>query len=204
MNTLIRLHNSGDYTLIRTYDRKHGRSRYFYLSNDEICKWLNNGGGYFHDRDCHDYLSIMPADSEDFSLRISWLSESYGELSGYIQNLTIPQSLMISVVRGDTVDASYMHQERSRSKSSVILSERAHRNVAEMPPHIRRAFSKFMRDHFNYAQPSTINIYADGNAVFYFEDDCKKFSMNGGIVLSTVSRRHRNGTSFCHRYSMHT
>lgn len=204
MNTLIKLRNSEEYTLISTYDRRHHRSHYFYLSNDKFCEWLNGCAGYFHDCDGSDFLTILPDNSADFRLNISWLTESYGELSGYIQRLTIPQDLLISVVRGDVSEASYLCSDTGRTKSKVVLSALAHRNVAEMPTHIRRAFSKFMRDHFDYAVPGRIEVYADGRSDFYFQDTGSGFNMNGGIILSTVDRRHCNGTNFCHRYSIHT
>lgn len=207
MKMLIMLHKSDDFTTLRTYCRERGRSGYFYITNAAFERWLENGVGGFHDRDGYDSLSIYEDQPGIYRINVVWVTDcGGGNVRGYTQSFRIPKPLLLSVVCGETMDATHFYSEPDECrKSSVHLSPAAHRNVAEMPPHIRRAFSKFMRDHFNYVIPSTISVYADGNADFYFYDESPRgICINGGIILSTFDRRHRNGTNFCHRYSMHT
>lgn len=205
-NILIKFRRSDEYILIHTYDRRHGRSHTFYMNANEFAKWLNGGYGYFHDRDCYDYLTIHPDTAHTFYCTMVWLSEySNGDMHGYTQKFQIPQNVLLSVIRGEYNETAYLVRKDEKPKVSFDISRSAHRNIAGMPTQIRRAFSKFMRDHFRYTTPSTVEIFADGNADFYFRDLCASgFNMNGGIILSTVDQRYRNGTAFAHRYSMHT
>lgn len=207
MNTLIMLHNSEDLTTLRTYNRERGKSGYLHITNAAFKHWLNGGVGAFIDRDCYDSISIYEEQPGIYRVNIVWITDSCNgdNVRGYVQTFRIPKPLFDSVVRGDITDATHFDSQGERRKSAVHLSPKAHQSIAEMPSDIRRAFSKFMRDHFDYTIPSQIYIYADGKVDFYFCDESPRgFTINGGIILSTHDRRHRNGTHFCHRYSMHT
>lgn len=205
-NILVKIRHSEDYTTVRTYDRKHGRSHYFYLSNEGFLEWAENSAGTYCDRDGVDYMSVHFESTGSYYVTLTFLSEcSDGSVTGYVQRFSIPNDLMISVARGDVEEISYLANKQPRNVIRFEVSPGAHNNIANMPEHIRRAFSKFMRDHFHYNAPSTICIYSDGKADFYFRDYCPSgLSISGGIILSTVDRRHHSGTAFAHRYSMHT
>ena len=206
MNILVKFRRSDEFIIIKTFDRKHGRSHNFYMTTEHFTAWLMNGIGSFHDRDCMDYLTIYRESDESFYVTLVWLSEcSNGDVSGYTQKFSIPKAVLMPLIRSEIEETSYLANTDMRVRTEVHLSPKAHAIVGEMPPQIRRAFSKFMRSHFRYAKPSCIEIFADGKADFYFRDTCPDgFCMNGGIILSTVDRRYRNGTAYCHRYSMHT
>ena len=207
MNTLIMLHNSEDLTTLRTYNRERGRSGYFHITNAAFERWLDDGVGAFYDRDCYDSLSIYEDQPGIYRINIVWITDSGNgdNIRGYTQTFRVPKPLFDSVVRGEIMDATHIDLQNDRRKSTVHLSPCAHRNIAEMPSCIRRAFSKFMRDHFDYAVPGQVYVYADGKVDFYFRNESPRgFTINGGIILSIHDRRNRNGTHLCHRYSMHT
>lgn len=203
---LVKFRRSEEFILIKTYDRQHGRSHHFYMSVETFSAWLMGDVGTFHDRDCLDFLSIHPESPETFYITLAWLSEcSNGELNGYVQRFSIPKNVLLPLVRNEITEISYLAHTGRKPKVEITLSPNAHQNIKDMPPQIRRAFSRFMRDHFKYSEPCRVEIFADGKADFYFRDISPRgFTINGGIILSTVDRRYRNGTNFCHRYSMHT
>lgn len=208
MNTLVKLeYYSENFLRIRTYDRIHGSKWGFLVDKNRLSEHINNGFRFpYVEYDGWNVICIKKLIGK-FSIQIDWLEHSYdanNSIHGYRQCFSIPKALMLDLLSDAICSEKYLYKGDKKPTRIVNRANRTLRNIADNSL-TRRAFSKAMRDCFNY-DGDTVYLYDDGGYSFYFEDYTDNTRcMNGGLIL-------REGSVYCkdgvHRseyyYSVHT
>ena len=205
MNTLVKLETYDQYIRIRPYDREHHSSWGFLVDADRLSAHINAGFPYpYTERDVLNFITISSI-NEIFSIRIDWINPgSNSEFSGYHQDFEVPQELVCRILRREVPFAKHLSNNSRKPARIINRANRTLRRIADNPLMLR-AFSKAMRDNFQY-NGDTIYLYDDDGNSFYFVDECNgRTYMNGGLVpherlhLGDDGKRH--GGVY---YSVHT
>lgn len=182
MNTLVKLETYGQFIRIRPYDRKHRGNWGFLVDADRLSAHINAGFPYtYTERDGLNFITISSI-GENFSIRIDWIQPGYAsEFSGYYQDFEVPQELVCRILRREVSFVKHLSNNSRKPTRIVNRANRTLRRIADNPLMLR-AFSKAMRDHFNY-DGDTVYLYDDGGNSFYFVDECNgRTYMNGGLI----------------------
>ena len=184
---------------IRTYDRVHGARGRFLLSCRTIIEAMFDADHrILYETDCGHFAEVWRQD-ENLTVRITWLSESSGsEVWGFRQTLVIPRE-QLKQLFSQMGRIKYLNKPRINT-AKIVVSESAARTIQKIlaNKYARRAFSKAMRNNFNWSD-EVVTLYNDGGYSFYFttKSGCPK---NGGLILHDGEH---NGHPYVH-YSIHT
>ena len=200
MNSIkVELSHDGDFIGIRTYDRIHGARGRFLLSRHTIIDVMfDSTHKVLYETDCGHFAEVW-RQNEDLAVRLTWLSESSGgEVWGFRQTLVIP-SERLKQLFSQIGRIRFLYKPRVKT-TEIVVSESAARTIRRIleDKYTRRAFSKAMRNNFNWSD-EVVTLYNDGGYSFYFttRSGCPK---NGGLILHDGER---NGHPYVH-YSIHT
>lgn len=199
---LIHLSVSGNCVGIRTYSKAHGRHGRFLIVRDMLAKCLDGRKhARFIDTDCGHFLR-MNIDGDMCHITVSWLSVSYGQISGIEQSFDLPLRKLTDAVLHEQ---ECKHVHIPAESSSKIELHCSHEKFARIirNKHIRRAFSKAMRDCFHYCGNPTVRLYPDGASGFSFEVD-DDLHLCGGLILHNSTKRIRNREYPRVLFSIHT
>lgn len=187
---------------IRTYSKAHGRHGRFLIVRKILAKCLDGRKrARFIDTDCGHFLR-MHIDGDICHITISWLSVSYGQISGIEQSFDLPlQKLSDAVFNGQECRHVHIPAE-SASKIELHCSHEKFARIV-CNKRIRRAFSKAMRDCFHYCGDPAVHLYPDGSNGFYFEVD-DDLHLCGGLILHDSTKRIRNREYPQVLFSIHT
>ena len=199
---LINISVSENCVGIRTYSKTHGRHGRFLIVRDMLAKCLDGRKrARFIDTDCGHFLR-MHIDGDICHITISWLSVSYGHISGIEQSFDLPlRKLSDAVFNGQ--ECRHVHiPDESAAKIELHCSHEQFARIIRNR-HIRRAFSKAMRDCFHYRGNPAVRLYPDGTNGFYFELD-DDLPLCGGLILHNSTKRILNREYPQVLFSIHT
>ena len=184
---------------IKTYDRLHGSHGRFLVARSAISQLLQCPNcAVYYDSDCGNFLEIRHADGNLWT-RITWINlYSDGAVKGFQQTFSIPDKVIEPLLSsGGNARRLCTHSCKPTTIRASPMAAKLIRNIAE-DRHLRRAFSKAMRDSFNW-QGESITLYEDGKYCFYFTTK-SGFPKCGGLILHEGKR---NGYPYVY-YSVHT
>ena len=198
-SVLVKLVDSTLFIGVKTYDRAHGGHGRFMISKTTLRQLLDAPiGESQYESDCGDYVKIIRLkDSLHFSF--AWLSTfSNGNVSGFRQDITVPLSKVQLVLdSSETQKHLYIPVKHSARIEASPVAAKMIRRIAE-DKRLRRAFSKAMRDCFNWPGDH-ITLHKDGKYSFYFTTE-SGFPKCGGLILHEGER---DGHPYIY-YSVHT
>lgn len=198
--------NMPDFFSLSTYDRIRKRKSRFYISKLGLSSHLNTGtSNAYLEMDLNNLISINDMGSY-FAIKIYWVSADCGDsFKGYMQRINVPGDAIRLIMNDCIQEFKFVYHPMSSKQAKIV--NYAHRTIGRIlrsSLQNKRAFSKAMRDSFNYPD-STIYLYDDGDD-FYFEDFVNsKYCMNGGLVLHRYDHMCADGIKRpAIRYSVHT
>lgn len=200
-NIMVKLSvdGGGDFIGIKTYDHIHRSCGRFLFARDTISQILDKPSGATHcDADCGHYAEIQRI-GDHLWFRITWLNlYSDGTVKGFRQMFAVPlrtiRSLLIS---GKQAKLLYIPVHAPASIQASPLASETIRKFAHNK-RIRRAFSKAMRDCFNWPG-DLVMLHRDGEYSFYFTTR-SGIPRCGGLILH---ESRKNGYPYIY-YSVHT
>ena len=188
---------------ITTYSREHGHHGRFLIPIDSITAWIYGPkDSAFYSMDCGHILEMWQV-SDCYRVNIHWISMySNQEFRGFCQTFTLPAEELFNLLirNGKPIATLYAENE----VHARIDASRASRTLQMICAnrHMRRAFSKAMRDCFRW-RDEVVYLFNDGGGSFFFrtETGCPAC---GGLILheSTVKTPNRNLRKLY--YSIHT
>ena len=199
LSVLVKLTDANMFIGVKTYDRKHGSHGRFMITKTTLRQLMDAPiGTEKYESDCGDYVKISRLkDSLYFSF--AWLN-TYGDNSvrGFRQDVTVPLSKIQLIL--DTSEMQKHLYIRANSKATIKATPEATKVIQRIAnkKDPRRAFSKAMRDCFNWPGDE-ITLYPDGAYNFYFTTR-SGFPKCGGLILHPDAK---NGHA-CIYYSVHT
>jgi len=187
---------------IRTYSREIGRCGRFLIIRDHLEEWIRSDRqSEFIEMDCGHVLTIQ-AKGETLQFTIYWLSKMGNRISGYEQRFEIPEINIYAALYLTDGATHHLHiPNRSRTKIESHASHEDMRKILDVPIR-KRAFSKAMRDCFNW-RDKVVHLYADGDADFSFRTN-SEFPIRGGLILHSSFIRTKSGLQPQLKYSIHT
>ena len=199
-SVMVKLVDSNMFVGVKTYDRTHGSHGRFLISKTTLQQLLDAPiGESRYESDCGDYVKITRL-KDVLHFSFTWLN-TYGDGSvrGFRQDVTIP---LLKVARS-ALDFSEVQKHLyipRKPKAMIKASSDAAKVIREITnkKELRRAFSKAMRDCFNWPGEK-ITLSKDGKHSFYFTTE-SGFPKCGGLIL-------HEGEHGCHPYiyySVHT
>ncbi len=202
---LVSMRLSGDFLMLWTLDRTHGRSQHFMLSAARLRTWLEqNDGTTLIDCDLHNYLALHRFSADKVTMRFTWLTlhDSRGDkLHGYQQTLIMPADKLKKALIGFRVRA-LIDSDVCR-QSRVVFSESGQALIGKICADKRekRALCKALRDSFHWRDTDEVYLVADWRRDFYFTTD----NMNGGLCRHERTVRGKDGKAYqAVRYEIHT
>ncbi len=197
---LVKIFDSSGWNCLRfrTYDRSHGERGRFFILKDRLERLLDKGDGAVdYDSDCGNYVEILH-NKDRFCFRFIWLT-LYGDdsVKGFQQVFEIPDRIIRSCLESGQSARFLYNPVRQPCR---IDASRAAATMSEITrdKHLRRAFSKAMRDCMNWPG-ETVTLYRDFGNSFYFSTR-SGYPKCGGLVLHHSTREGHP----CIYYSVHT
>ena len=205
-NVLYKLGRSGGLISISTISRMCGRKGRFLIVADDLKSWFTGDRkNPFIDTDCGNYLKITSCGNDTFNVRITWLNNSsVGRTSGFNQDFTVQWAdIHILLYIQEVHPISQLHVNHSDRQAKIRLY---HTCKIPTDKHGRRAFSKAMRDNFQYGRDDVVILYPDGDNSYYFQNYSGGDRMlAGGLVAHSGIYRALNGREYPKvTYSVHT
>ena len=199
-SVMVRLVDSNMFVGVKTYDRAHGGHGRFLISKTTLQQLMDAPiGESRYESDCGDYLKITRL-KDVLLFSFAWLN-TYGDGSvrGFRQDVTIP----LRKVTRTALDFSEVQKHLytpSKPKATIKASPDAAKVIREIASNrkLRRAFSKAMRDCFNWPGDE-ITLHKDSGYNFYFTTK-SGYPKCGGLILHPGKT---NGHSNIY-YSVHT
>ena len=195
----VELSNDGCCIGISTYDRNHGaRGRFLILRETMLNAMCKPEDRFSLSSDCGSFAELW-RNEYDLTVRITWLSDSYPDnIWGFRQEIRIPMHILMPLLT-ERGKVKFLYQPKP--KHTVIISTPATATIQRILENklTRRAFSKAMRDNFNWSD-EVVSLYNDGGYSFYFTTK-SGFPRNGGLILSHGTLK--NGYPYM-RYYVHT
>lgn len=187
LNILVKVTacESDNFLRLETYTRRDKRRKRFFADRPGLQKWLKSDLAQkkpFYDRDCNSFLEIF-RNQEKYIFRITWLNHTgIFDVEGSVQKFETPAALLEKAVC-EGASFRYLVWPNEHRKASIILHCSPAKKLTT--PRLRRAFSKAMRDCFDW-RSDTVHLYDDGGPDFYFttESGCPA---NGGLILHTCN-----------------
>lgn len=198
-HVLIRLIPDGECIGIRTYSREIGRRGRFLIIRDALEEWLyGNRERAYYDMDCGDVLCIQ-LKGNALWFTIFWLTSWSDKLEGHAQRFCIPAELVIVALRSEAPTRYLYIPQMNHARVELQNCARVMRDICA-EKHIRRAFSKAMRDCFHWPGDH-VRLYPDGQRSFAF---AVQDGLRGGLVLHESETNVPHGRCRKLYYSVHT
>lgn len=200
-------------TTLTTYNRIWKHRGTLVLDTDDLLQWIEKDGqnyekGYY-DCVCDDnHISII--DGGDYlHVTVAWLDRDIIDgLRGCRQDFRLLKSDILPLLvnydemtENTTFKTLYIPRRYSTTKIDVSHALPTLRRVLAVP-RFRRAFSKAMRDCFQWPG-DIITLYSDGRVDFGFST-ASGIPEAGGLILRTSTIHQPSGDYQCNRYSVHT
>ena len=202
---LVTMRLSGEFLMLWTTDRTHGRSQHFLIRADRLRGWLNHPDGTsLIDCDLNNYLAMHRFSPNKVTMRFTWLTlhDSHGDhLHGYQQTVIMPLDKLEKALIGFRVKALIDSEVIPQCKLS--FSESAQERIALIcrEPKEKRALCKALREAFHWRDTDEVYLVADWKRDFYFTTD----DMNGGLCRHESTVKGRNGKAYTAvKYAIHT
>ena len=198
-SVLVKLVDSNMFIGVKTYDRAHGSHGRFLISKTALRQLMDAPvGTEKYESDCGDYVKINRLENTLY-FSFAWLN-TYGDGSvrGFRQDVTVPLSkIQLILDYSETQAHLYI---RAKSKATIKATPEAAKVIRQIASkkNLRRAFSKAMRDCFNWPGDE-ITLYPEGAYNFYFATR-SGFPKCGGLILHPDAK---NGHDYIY-YSVHT
>lgn len=198
---LVKMQMDTNFMIISTVDRRHGRQGRFFVSPALLEPLLRNNTGSATDVDGANFASFCRWE-QNITITFTWLNMLDNEVvNGFRQIVEVPVDLLRRVFYGhETVQYLYLPTALAAKVNvgeSSYTQKVIHR-VINGDKRIRRAFSKAMRDCFQW-RGDEITLYGDGRYDFFFRT-ASGFPSAGGLILHETER---NG-HHCYYFSVHT
>lgn len=198
-HVLIRLIPEGECIAIRTFNREIGQRGRFLIIRDSLQKWLSSNQEHaYYDMDCGNILRIQP-NGHTLLFTIFWLNYWGNRLGGHTQQFCIPESLLIATLRSVAPTRYLYIPQENQARIELQNCAKTMRDICA-DKHIKRAFSKAMRDCFHWRGDS-VRLYSDGRFDFYFT---AQDGLRGGLVLHESIIKMPTGQHTKLYYSVHT
>jgi hypothetical protein len=199
-NIKLTMVSDGEFIRFRTYSRINGCSRTFIIGREKLACALE--GQSVVDADCDGFLEVYQQRDNKITLVFYWLSVSTNnDITGYKQMMLVPVDVLEHVVRAkDGVTVKYLYQGNQRRKA-IIHADGASKTIRQIQTdkRIKRAFSKALRDHFDWSDDDTVYLFSDGFYDIYFTcEGC--WPINGGLILHHYQRNGQDRVV----YAVHT
>ena len=196
---LVKLVDSNMFIGVKTYDRAHGSHGRFLISKTALRQLMDAPvGTEKYESDCGDYVKINRLENALY-FSFAWLN-TYGDGSvrGFRQDVTVPLS-KIRLVLDYSEKQTHLYI-RAKFEATITATPEAAKVIQTIASkkNLRRAFSKAMRDCFNWPGDE-ITLYPDGAYNFYFATR-SDFPKCGGLILHPDAK---NGHDYIY-YSVHT
>lgn len=195
----LSVENDSAFMGIKTYDRLHGGRGRFLIERSALSQMLNAPKEAVHyDSDCGNYAEIRHS-GDSLWFRITWLSlYSGGIVKGVQQIFSVPDRTVKSLLANG--GKAKLFYAPAHPPASIETSQAAAETIRKIAQNrrLRRAFSKAMRDCFNWSGDH-ITLRRDGEYSFYFTTR-SGFPKCGGLILHESER---NGYPYVY-YSVHT
>ena len=202
---LVSMHLSGEFLMLITTDKTHGRSQRFMINAPRLRDWLNHpDGSSLIDCDLNNYLALHRFDDDKVTMRFTWLTlhDSHGDrLHGYQQTLIMPIAELNRALIGFRTKALIDSDVIRQSKLS--FSESGQRLIGKIcaDPKEKRALCKALRDNFHWRDADEVYLVADWQRDFYFTTP----GLNGGLCRHESIVRGKDGRAYTAvKYSLHT
>ena len=161
--------------------------------------------------DLYDFMRVYfdaPMNVVDF--RVTWLHGYDDNVSGNIQNFSIPVGKLYDFVSSakEGEGFSYLYREEERNPR-INFTEAANQKINELSKAEQRALSKFIRDAFQWPRSAEIVVYPDYDGFFFREYlrgyDNNRCGICGGIIQHKSKRRGKDNIErVCIEYQSHT
>ncbi len=202
---LVTMRLSGEFLMLWTIDKTHGRSQHFLLNVARLYDWLNNpDGSSLIDCDLNNYLAMHRFSDDKVTMRFTWLTlhDSHGNrLHGYQQTLIMPVAELKKAMLGFRVKV--LVDPDLIPQCPVSFSESAMELIGKIcrDPKEKRALCKALRDNFHWRDGGEVYIVADWGRDFYFTTE----GLNGGLCRHESVVRGKDGKAYTAvKYSLHT
>lgn len=206
---LVKMWNSSpddDFITLHTYNRRNHASGYFSITKSRLRSYIEScrenpiPESYLE----NDWDSNLQARwcGNDWVFRVTWVSRVNDyDIHGFIQYIIIPHSCILKALNGESVRFVY---DPDAGKSRIIIRSNHIGEILENPI-MKRAFSKAMRDCFQWKNNVT-TLYDDWAKCFYFINvDNYGGKINGGLILHKTDHIGNDGISRpAYHYSVHT
>ena len=198
-NVLVKLVDTTLFVGVKTYDRAHGSHGRFLISKNALQELIKAPvGTEKYESDCGDYVKINRLENA-LHFSFTWLN-TYGDNSvrGFRQDITVPIKNVRYVLEFSS-EQEYLYIP-ARPVTAVVPSPTSQKMIGRIAKdkRLRRAFSKAMRDCFNWTG-DVITLHKDGQNSFFFTTR-SGFPKCGGLILHEGER---NGHPYIY-YSVHT
>lgn len=202
-NILVKAETTGECLAITTFDRLHGHRGRFLICRESLEAWMEDPRGRsFYDTDCGHFLQLRQ-DGDYYVVAIAWLSE-YGDsdLRGFQQRFTLPMDPLFNLLMCGGAAIRWL--STGRRGTTTIDSSHVEAVIRKLcaDRHKRRAFSKAMRDFYQWGD-EIVTLYPDGGSSFYFTTK-SGYPQNGGLILHESVVQTRHGKLPKLYYSVHT
>ena len=202
---LVTMRLSGEFLMLWTTDKTHGRSQHFMVNAAALHNWLNHPDGRsFIDCDLSNYLAFHRFSPDKVTMRFTWLTlhDSHGDhLHGYQQTVIMPVDKLNKALIGFRVKA--LIDSDVIRQCPVSFSESGQAQIAKICANKRekRALCKALRDNFHWRDSEEVYMVADWQRDFYFTTE----GLNGGLVRHERTVRGKDGKAYTAvRYEVHT
>lgn len=188
-NIKLTMVSDGEFIRLRTYSRIRGLSRTFIIERKKLACALE--GQSVVDADIDGFIEAYQQRANKITLVLYWLfrNTSNDDITGYMQLMHVPVDVLKHVIQaedGVTVKYLYMYDQR---RKAIIHADGATKTIRQIQSdkRIKRAFSKALRDHFDWSDDDTVYLFSDGLYDIYFAcEGC--WPIHGGLILHHYQR----------------
>lgn len=199
---LVKGQPSEELLALTTYSRAHGHHGRFFVSVPRLRAWLEDEeGGLFFDTDCGDFLMIRRK-HVGYCMTIYWLSTAgNGHVQGICQHLELTEQQMLMLL-GDKPFRLLIMEQRGTTHVDGGCAVKTLKTI-QTDKLMRRAFSRAMKNCFQWGGNETVRLYSDGPNSFFFRTK-SGFPACGGLILQETKVRTPNGSFPKMYYGVHT
>lgn len=192
---------------LSTYCRAHGRLGTLCIDAGDFTKWMDApGDGYekgYYKIICRPDYAVVRDMGDSLLISAGFLDLDGADiLHGFQQAFTLTKAEWHKFIASSEKTYRSLHVfHRRPAKIDVSHALPTLRRVLAVP-RFRRAFSKAMRDCFNWPG-DTVTLYPDGRLDFGFSA-ALGMPEAGGLILHTTTLRLPSGEYTRNKYSVHT
>ena len=202
---LVSMRLSGEFMMICTTDKIHGRSQRFLTNAARLREWLqHNDGSTLIDNDLNNFIALHRFNEDKVTMRCTWLTlhDSHGnKLHGYQQTVIMPLEKLRHALLG--FNTKVLCDPDTIPQCKISFSESAQELIRKIcrDPKGKRALCRSLRESFHWRDAGEVYLVADWHMDFYFTTT----GLNGGLCRHERIVRGKDGKAYTAvQYQLHT